>query len=147
MKLDETSGSESHGVFEEDVKYPINNETNQIATGKDKTMIDELNVLLRQISDSAATYSQKASLEPKILDFFSKAKCSILDKAIMKSAGVGDPNKAGKPYANAQDWISEVVMLSGSTNDDGAVWNVKYDFGVMYFSLDDQGKINNAVVG
>jgi len=134
-------------LLEQNTNYPINNDTNQTATGKEKTMIDELNKLLRIVSDAKVAYSKKTIIEPKILNFFSKSKCGILDKAIMKSAGVGDLNKSEKAYSNAKDWIDEIMVLGGSTNDDGKIWDIKYEVGVMYFSLDNQGKINNMVVG
>jgi len=138
---------EQSSSSEQNTNYPINNDTKQTATGKEKSMIDELNKLLQFISDSKKSYSQKTSIEPKILNFFSKSKCGILDKAIMKSAGVGDLNKSEKAYPNAKYWIDEIMVLSGSTNDDGEIWDIKYEVGVMYFSLDEQGKINNMVVG
>jgi hypothetical protein len=134
-------------LLEQNTNYPINNDTNQTATGKEKSMIDEFNKLLRIVSDSKVTYSQKTIIEPKILNFFSKSKCGILDKAIMKSAGVGEPNKSEKAYPNAKYWIDDIMVLSGSTNDAGKIWDIKYEVGVMYFSLDNQGKINNMVVG
>jgi len=138
---------EQSSSSEQNNNYPINNDTKQTATGKEKSMIDELNKLLQFISDSKKSYSQKTSIEPKILNLFSKSKCGILDKAIMKSAGVGDLNKSEKAYPNAKYWIDEIMVLSGSTNDDGEIWDIKYEVGVMYFSLDEKGKINNMVVG
>jgi hypothetical protein len=159
MRIIESFGGWTLTQVSEGVAYPINNATNQTATGKEKSMIDELNKLLQLVSDPKATYSQKTVLEPKILDFFSKSKCSIADMAIpkgepgwTKSTSTNTPGmpinlKDANTYSNAADWLSELITLGGSTNDDGKIWSIKYEVGVMYFSLDDQGKITNTVLG
>jgi hypothetical protein len=159
MRIIESFGDWALTQVSEGAAYPINNATNQTATGREKSMIDELNSLLQLASDPKAAYSQKTGLEPKILDFFSKSKCSIADLAIPKGepgrTKSTSPNPPGMPvnlkdanaYSNAADWLGELINLGGSTNNEGETWTIKYEVGVMYFSLDDQGKITNAVLG
>jgi hypothetical protein len=136
-------------VFEQNTNYPINNETNQTATGKEKSMIDELNKLLPVIADSNIKYSQKDAMRSKVLSFFSKLKCTIVDYAIPKGAQgfVQSAKPASNISTSADDWFEQVIQLGGSTNEDGSIWNIKYDIGVMYFSVDDQGKITDLQVG
>jgi len=136
-------------LFEQNKNYPINNETNQTATGKEKSMIDELNKLLHIISDSKITYSQKDNMRSKVLNFFSKPKCTIVDYATPRGASgwKPSPKPTGDTHTNADDWFESVIQLGGGTNEDGSIWNIKYDIGVMYFSLDNQGKITDMQVG
>lgn len=137
-------------LFEQNTNYPIKNGPNPILTDKEKSMITELNKLLQVIADPKITYSQKDAMRSKVLSFFSNAKCTIADHA--KARGNGNwPNPAPKPiydtYTNTDDWFESVIQLDGGTNDDGSVRNMKYDIGVMYFSVDDQGKITDMQVG
>lgn len=136
-------------MFEQNINYPINNKTNQTATAEEKRILDEINKLLPTIGDSTISYSQKDSMRSKVLDFFSKTKCTIVDYAAPKGASdwKPSPKPAGDVFTNADEWFESVIQLSGGKNEDGSSWNIKYDIGVMYFSMDDQSKITDMQVG
>lgn len=137
-------------LFEQNTNYPVKNGPNPVPTDKEKNLITELNKLLQVISDPEITYSQKDAMRSKVLSFFSKSKCNIADHAIARGDG-NWPNPAIKPiydtYTSADDWFESVIQLDGGTNDDGSVRDIKYDIGVMYFSVDDQVKITDMQVG
>jgi hypothetical protein len=137
-------------LFEQNTNYPIKNGPNSIPTDSEKSMITEFNKLLQIIADPKIAYSQKDTMRSKVLGFFSKAKCTIADHAIARGDGNWS-NPAPKPiydtYTNTDDWFESIIQKDGGTNDDGSVRNIKYDIGVMYFSVDNQGKITDMQVG
>jgi hypothetical protein len=137
-------------LFEQNTNYPIKNGPNPVPTDSEKSMIAEFNKFLQVIADPKITYSQKDTMRSKVLGFFSKDKCTIADHAGARGDG-NWPNPAPKPlydtYTNTDDWFESVIQKDGGTNDDGSVRNIKYDIGVMYFSVDNQGKITDMQVG
>lgn len=119
-------------IGEQSEKFPIFNNTNQTATGKEKAIADKLRYWLPFLVSNKYSYEEKLDKKSEILSFFSPSKIGIQDDT-QKNMGLN------YLYTSADDWFESVILQTEMTP-------FKYKTGIKYFSLDENGKITNMTI-